>query len=215
MNKHLFNKSTFFKYNILANMEKLKSICVFCGSSRGHDPAFRTAALQLSDFLVQQECRLVNGGGSIGLMGVMADRVLEMGGDAIGVIPLGLKEREVAHLGMTELIVVPDMHARKLKMVNLSDAFIALPGGFGTMDELFETLTWSQLHLHNKPIGLLNVNGFYDPLIALARQMEAQGFLRSEALSLLHVDDDIPTLFQKLQMQRGSSQKKWEVGPVS
>jgi uncharacterized protein (TIGR00730 family) len=196
-------------------MEKFGSICVYCGSSKGHRSQYQEAAIELSEFLVSEGCRLINGGGSIGLMGVMADRVLELGGTAIGVIPLGLKEKEVAHLGMSELIVVPDMHSRKLTMVNLSDAFIALPGGFGTMDELFETLTWAQLHLHHKPIGLLNVDGFYDPLITMARSMHEEGFLRKEALGLLHLATSIPALFEKLKKQSGMPPRTWKTGPVS
>jgi len=192
-------------------MDNLTSVCVFCGSSVGLDKAYKNAALALSEYLVSHTYRLINGGGSIGLMGVMADRVLELGGEAIGVIPLGLKEKEVAHLGMTELIVVPDMHSRKLTMVNLSDAFIALPGGFGTMDELFETLTWSQLHLHHKPVGLLNINGFYTPLLEMLHQMEHQGYLHRDALALLHVDDDIPGLFEKLSRPNQSTAPKWHV----
>lgn len=195
----------------LRSMNALKSVCVFCGSSTGHDKMYVKAALSLSDYIVSEGYRLVNGGGSIGLMGVMADRVLALGGEAVGVIPMGLKEREVAHLGMTELIVVPDMHSRKLTMVNLSDAFIAIPGGFGTMDELFETLTWSQLHLHNKPVGLLNVGGFYDPLIRMVDQMVDAGFLRRDSRNLLRVDEDIPVLFRKLLTPAESTSRKWDV----
>jgi uncharacterized protein (TIGR00730 family) len=147
-------------------------------------------------------------------MGVMANHILAQGGEAIGVIPLSLKEREVAHLGMTELIVVPDMHSRKLTMVNLSDAFIALPGGFGTLDELFETLTWTQLNLHRKPVGLLNVGGFFDPLLRMLDRMVKEGFLKPEARALLHTDTQIPGLFEKLAAPLKYTSQKWDVEPV-
>ena len=144
-------------------------------------------------------------------MGVMADRVLARGGKAIGVIPLALKDKEVAHTEMTELLVVPDMHARKLTIVNLSDAFIALPGGFGTLDELFETLTWSQLHLHHKPVGLLNVDGYFDPLLAMADRMVNEGFVLSRARRLLLTADNIAGLMQLLEEPvPHSSAAKWE-----
>jgi uncharacterized protein (TIGR00730 family) len=142
-------------------------------------------------------------------MGVMADRVLTLGGEAIGVIPIGLKEKEVAHTGMTELVIVPDMHSRKLTMVNLSDAFIALPGGFGTLDELFETLTWAQLHLHNKPIGLLNVDGYFNPLLQMMDAMVDAGFLHANARALLCSDDTIESLFAKMYAPRPTGFQKW------
>jgi uncharacterized protein (TIGR00730 family) len=195
-------------------MERFKSICVYCGSGTGKDPVFAQTAVKLAEFLAAERYRLVNGGGNIGLMGVMANRVLELGGEAIGVIPMHLKEREVAHLGMTELIVVPDMHSRKLTIVNLSDAFIALPGGFGTLDELFETLTWSQLHLHRKPIGLLNVKGFFDPLLEMLDRMVDKEFLRVDARKLLLADDNIPGLFQKLYTPGQYASRKWDTRPV-
>lgn len=149
---------------------------------------------------------MVNGGGSIGLMGVMADRIMQNGGRAIGVIPLALKDKEVAHLGMSELIVVPDMHSRKLTIVNLSDAFIALPGGFGTLDELFETLTWSQLHLHQKPIGVLNVDGYYDSLLSQVDVMVKHGFVQPAARNLLMVADRIEDLMLLLERPVGREQ---------
>lgn len=179
-------------------MDTFRRICVYCGSRAGEGKQYIEAALDVADYLVAHRTCLVNGGGSIGLMGVMTDRVLELGGQAIGVIPLGLKEKEVAHLGMTELIVVPDMHSRKLTMVNISDAFIALPGGFGTLDELFETLTWSQLHLHQKPVGLLNVGGYFDPLLEMADRMVHHGFLREDTRSLINVGKTISGLVESM-----------------
>ena len=190
-------------------MQNLKSICVYCGSGTGNNPIYTSIALELSDYLVDNHMRLVNGGGSIGLMGVMADRVLERGGECVGIIPIGLKEKEVAHLGMTELIVTPDMHTRKMKMVNLSDAFIALPGGFGTLDELFETLTWAQLNLHHKPIGLLNVEGYFDPLIEMADRMVKEGFLRADARTLLRTAESIDDLFKALNNLVPPHSLKW------
>ena len=152
---------------------------------------YRRAAIQLSDKLVDRGIRLVNGGGSIGLMGVMADRILERGGECYGVIPESLKELEVAHLGMTELFVVPDMHTRKLKMVNMSDGFLALPGGYGTLDELFETVTWLQLHIHDKPVVLLNINNYFNPLLDMLDRMVAQGFVRDGSRELLQTTHSI------------------------
>ncbi|HLF64709.1 MAG TPA: TIGR00730 family Rossman fold protein [Saprospiraceae bacterium] len=195
-------------------MEKFRSICVYCGSSTGRGSTFTKAAIELAEYLVAEGCRLVNGGGSIGLMGVMTNRILELGGEAIGVIPMSLKVREVAHLGMTELIVVPDMHSRKLTMVNLSDAFICLPGGFGTLDELFETLTWSQLYLHRKPIGILNVDGFFDPLLQMLSRMVQENFLKAEARALLHTHEEIPALFEKLYSPSKYNSQKWDTEPA-
>ena len=195
-------------------MERFRSICVYCGSSTGRGDTYTKAALALAEYMVAEGYRLVNGGGSIGLMGVMTNRILELGGQAIGVIPLSLKQREVAHLGMTELIVVPDMHSRKLTMVNLSDAFICLPGGFGTLDELYETLTWSQLYLHRKPIGMLNVEGFFDPLLQMLSRMVQENFLKAEARALLQTDETIQGLFEKLYTPTKYTSVKWQTEPA-
>jgi uncharacterized protein (TIGR00730 family) len=188
---------------------KIKTVAVYCGSSVGIHPVFSEKARELAEYFVDNDIRLINGGGSIGLMGIMADRMLELGGTAVGVIPYALKEKEVAHTGMTELIVVPDMHSRKMTIVNLSDAFIAIPGGYGTLDELFETLTWSQLHIHNKPIGILNVEGYFNDLVKMADKMLKEGFLKSSARELLHISKDIPTLFALLGSERKMSEEKW------
>jgi hypothetical protein len=142
-------------------------------------------------------------------MGIMADAILISGGKCTGVIPLGLKEKEVAHKGMTDLIVVPDMHSRKLTMVNLSDAFIALPGGFGTLDEVFETLTWAQLHLHQKPIILYNPHGYYDHLLAQADHMVSEGFLNNSSRALLMSTDKIENLLPMLQKFKHYPAEKW------
>lgn len=188
----------------------LKSICVYCGSAVGNNPLYTSIAVSLADYIVGNGMRLVNGGGGIGLMGVMADRVIELGGECIGVIPLGLKEREVAHPGMTELIVTPDMHTRKRKMIDYSDAFIAIPGGFGTLDELFETLTWAQLNIHHKPIGLLNVNGYFDPLLEMANHMVAEGFLKVNGRALLHSARSIEDLFELFRQHAPDYSIKWK-----
>jgi uncharacterized protein (TIGR00730 family) len=190
-------------------MNKIRSIGVYCGSSKGNDPVYERDAIRLAQLFVQHQIRLINGGGSIGLMGVMADEVMKGGGEAIGVIPASLKEKEIAHTGMTELIIVPDMHSRKLKMVNLSDAFIAFPGGFGTMDEVFETLTWAQLRLHLKPIIIYNPNGYYDLLIAQADHMTASGFINPTSRQLLMSTSDIDQLIPMLQQFTPGHTDKW------
>jgi len=190
-------------------MNAIKSVCVYCGSSTGLNPVYREDAIKLMQIFVDHHIRLVNGGGNIGLMGIMADAILVSGGVCTGVIPIGLKEKEVAHQGMTELIVVPDMHSRKLTMVNLSDAFIGFPGGFGTMDEIFETLTWSQLHLHQKPIILYNPNGYYDFLLKQADLMVIEGFLNNSSRSLLMSTDEIGLLLPMLRNFKPLPANKW------
>lgn len=166
-------------------------------------------SMALMQIFLENNITLINGGGNIGLMGVMADAILRGRGEAIGVIPIGLKEKEVAHTGMTELHIVPDMHSRKLMMVNLSDAFIAFPGGFGTMDEVFETLTWAQLHLHQKPILLYNPDHFYDHLLHQADHMLREGFLNRNSRSLLLSTDDLNQVLPLLQNFKSSSADQW------
>lgn len=152
-------------------------ICVFCGSSPGASPAFAAAARELGAALARRGIELVTGGGSVGLMGEVADAALAAGGRAIGVIPESLVLRELAHPRLTELHVVPTMHQRKAKMVELSSAFVTLPGGLGTLDETFEMLTWAQLGIHHKPVGLLNVAGYYSPLLAFLDSAVEEGFV--------------------------------------
>lgn len=154
-------------------------ICVFCGSRAGARPAYTAAAHQMGTLLAARGIGLVTGGGKVGLMGVVADAALASGGEAIGVIPRTLMDREVGHEGMTELHVVETMHQRKAAMATLSDAFIAMPGGIGTMEELFEVWTWSVLGIHSKPVGLLNVDGYYDHLIAFLDGAVSEGFFHS------------------------------------
>lgn len=177
----------------------MKSICVFCGSRLGSKPIYRETAKSVGQLIAQQQLRLVYGGGNIGLMGVVADAVLEYGGEVVGVIPGHLQEKEVGHAGLTELHVVSTMHERKALMANLSDAFIALPGGFGTFEEFCEILTWAQLDLHRKPCGLLNVDGFYDPLLTLFDRAVDDGFLRPEYRSMVLTATDTDELLMRMR----------------
>ncbi|MEM8568066.1 MAG: TIGR00730 family Rossman fold protein [Bacteroidota bacterium] len=163
----------------------MKNICVFCGSSSGTNPIFNEMAKSLGKELVKNNMRLVFGAGKVGLMGTIADSVLDNGGEAIGVIPDFLWEKEVGHTGLTELHVVKSMHLRKQKMASIADGFIAMPGGFGTLEELAEILTWVQLELIRKPVGVLNVNGFYDPLLEQLDQMVSHGFLKAQNRKLI------------------------------
>ncbi|KPK32291.1 MAG: hypothetical protein AMJ66_06770, partial [Betaproteobacteria bacterium SG8_40] len=181
------------------------SVCVYCGSSSGDREEYASAARALGALLARRRIRLVFGGGSVGLMGVVADAVLEGGGEVTGVIPHRLRTAELAHDGVTEMIAVDSMHARKQRMVELSDAFIALPGGIGTMDELFETWTWLQLGIHDKPVGLLNVGNYYDPLIAFLRQMADRGFIRPAHLDSLQIERDAARLVERLGAFRPSA----------
>ena len=160
-------------------------IAVFCGANTGTDPWILQAANATGRAIAARGIALVYGGGHVGLMGAVADAALEAGGEVIGVIPGFMVEKELAHTGLSELIIVQDMHERKMRMHELSQAVMALPGGFGTMDEFFELLTWRQLGLHAKPMGLLNVNGFYDPLLAQAARMQRDGFLHGPTTILV------------------------------
>jgi len=177
---------------------KIKSVCVYCGSQEGRDPAYVAAAQAMGDALADRSIRLVYGGGGIGLMGQIADRVLARGGQVIGVIPQALMRAEVAHSGLTELYVTADMHERKAKMANLADAFITMPGGLGTLEELFETWTWSQLGYHDKPLGLLNVNGYFDGLLQFLDQTVEHGYVRERHRDTLLVDTQPDALLAKM-----------------
>ena len=187
----------------------MKSISVFCGSSKGFDSVHSDIARLLGVILAKRNIRLVYGAGNIGLMGVIADAVLENGGQVLGVIPGFLKEKEVCHTSLTELIVTDTMHKRKEIMAENSDGFIILPGGYGTLDEFFEILTWRQLRLHNKPIGLLNVNGFYDHLLAHVRKMWKEGFLKDSNLALVTVSDNLNDLLEKMALPANIAEEKW------
>ena len=177
----------------------MRSVCVFCGASSGHDPAYALAARRFGEVLAQRGIELVWGAGNVGLMGVVADAVLSHGGRAVGVIPDFMVERELAHTAASEILIVDSMHARKAAMAERADAFVALPGGFGTLDELFEILTWAQLHIHSKPIGLLNVQGFFDPLLAMVRHMSREGFITARHLALLHEDVHADSLLDAMR----------------
>ena len=166
---------------------KIQSVSVFCGSRSGNNPIFASAASYLGTLLAKEKIKLIYGAGNIGLMGVVADACLAANGHVIGVIPTKLVEKEVAHKGLSELFVVDSMHERKALMASTSEAFIALPGGFGTCDELFEILTWAQLGIHHNPIGILNTEGFFDPLLAWIDQMIEQGFVKPKFRQLLLV----------------------------
>lgn len=178
----------------------LRSLCVFCGSRQGQSPAFAESAIRIGRLLAARGIRLVYGGGSVGLMGILADSCLEAGGEVTGVITRHLMDREVGHRGCTELILVDTMLERKTRMAELSDGFLSLPGGIGTLDELFEMLTWTQLRLHQKPNALLNVDGFYDPLIAFLRQSVLDlGFADAPTIGNLLVDEDPEALLDLIE----------------
>ena len=176
------------------------SLCVYCGSRIGAQPAFAAAATQVGQWIGSQGWQLVYGGGKVGLMGITADATLAAGGSVLGVIPQNLLDKEVGHTGLTELRVVATMHERKTLMFDHADAFIALPGGIGTFEELFEIWTWYQLGVHSKPYGLLNTDGYYDPLITMLDRMVSQGFLSPAVRALLHVGTDAQDVLGRLHM---------------
>ena len=176
----------------------MRRVCVFCGASSGRRAAYLDAARAFGGTCAQRGIGVVFGGGRVGMMGAVADATLAAGGEAIGVIPRDLVDRELAHDGLTEQHVVGSLHERKALMADLSDAFVALPGGFGTLDELAEQLTWSQLGLHAKPVGLLDVEGFWRPLIALARHMTEEGYVRESDLRAVVVADEPDALLDAL-----------------
>lgn len=177
----------------------MKAVQIFCGSNAGNDPVFARITQHLADILIRENLTLVYGGGNVGLMGILADRMLEQEGTVIGVIPTFLQEREVCHAGLTELILVDSMHERKIEMAERSDGVIVLPGGFGTMDEFFEMLTLVQLSQLEQPIGILNTNGFYDLLLRQLDHMLAMGFLKPQHRAMVISDADAEVLLQKLR----------------
>ena len=185
------------------------TICVFCGASEGNNPAYVENARLLGHTIATQGRRLVYGGGKKGLMGIVADAVLEAGGEVTGVIPQRLVEAETAHRGLTELEVVADMHTRKARMAELADGFIALPGGIGTLEELFEVWTWGQIGYHNKPVGLLNINDFYRPLSHFLQQVADQGFMRHDYLNTLHIRDSPLALLQQFDDYQPKYYDRW------
>lgn len=187
----------------------MNRITVFCGSSLGTEKLFEVKAKRLGEKLAKENIELVYGGANVGLMGAVADGALMKKGIVIGVLPNFLKSKEIAHEGLTELILVDSMHERKTKMNDLCDGVIALPGGFGTLEELFEMLTWSQLGLHKKPIGILNINGFYDELISLLDTMVDKGFLKEVNKQMVLVSDNIDDLLNKMKNYEAPTVKKW------
>jgi uncharacterized protein (TIGR00730 family) len=192
----------------------MKRICIFCGSNAGHDPRYRAEAEALGRLLSARNIELIYGGGNVGLMGAVADACLEAGGTVIGVIPEALVGKEVAgrhvdHRALTRLEVVDSMHTRKARMAELSDGFIAMPGGFGTFEEFCEILTWGQLGFHVKPMGLLNVNGFYDPLLAMFEHAVREGFLREQNRAMALADTDGARLLDAMAAYRAEPVSKW------
>jgi len=190
----------------------MKNICVYCGSNPGRLPEFRGAARLLGYEMASRGLGLVYGGASIGMMGAVADAVLERGGQAIGVIPYSLATKEVSHDGLDELIVVDSMHERKARMAELSDGFIALPGGWGTIEEIFEMLTWAQLGFHEKPCGLLNVASYYDPLFAFLENAIEQQFVKEAYRPMIMMDEAPAELLDRFNEYRAPKVKKW-IGP--
>jgi uncharacterized protein (TIGR00730 family) len=189
--------------------QRLRRICVFSGSSCGHHPDYRTAARKLGETIVARGLGLVYGGSHLGNMGILADTVLECGGEVIGVIPEFLQRKEASHQGLTELRVVASMHVRKAEMAELADAFVALPGGLGTMEELLEVLTWAQLGMHGKPCGLLNVRGFYDHLAGLLDAAVNEGFLKQVHRSMLQIETEPGRLIDSFSDYRAPVVDKW------
>ena len=188
---------------------RFKSIAVFCASSPGFDAVWTQRAYGVGEFLATQNITLVYGGGRVGLMGAVADGALANNGKVVGVIPHFLNSKEIGHSGVTELIAVDNMHQRKTLMNDLSEAFIALPGGYGTMEEVFEVITWGQLGLHQKPVGLLNINGFYDHLIAFVQNMVDAGLLKKQNQEMLLVGNTIEELLEKMNSYVAPAVPKW------
>jgi uncharacterized protein (TIGR00730 family) len=187
----------------------MKRISIFCGSSRGNDPEYSAAAAAMGRELVRRDIELVFGGGKVGLMGIIADTVLRAGGRATGVIPKGLVAREVGHDGLSELHIVGTMHERKALMARLSDGFIAMPGGIGTFEELFEIWTWAQLGMHRKPIGVLNVGGYYDPMIAMVEEAVRAEFLKPVTRQMLMVDSVPERLLDRFETWQPPDVMHW------
>lgn len=187
----------------------MNGITVFCGSSSGDKEVYINTARSLGNALAENNIKLIYGGASVGLMGALADGALEAGGTVIGVLPRFLEAKEIAHEGLSELVLVDSMHERKTKMNELSEGVIALPGGFGTLEEFFEMLTWAQLGLHKKPMALLNVNHFYDTLLTFMGNMVNQGFLKHENLKMILAEENIQTLLEAMKTYSAPEIVKW------
>ena len=187
----------------------MQRICVFCASNPGVRPAYTRAATELGKLIARRKATVVYGGGRVGLMGALADGALQAGGKVIGVMPHALVGREAAHQSLTELYIVNSMHDRKAMLAELSDGYVALPGGIGTLEELFETWTWAQLGVHHKPIGLLNVENYWHTLTTFFEQMGSEGFLRAHTRDLLLIDDDATQLLQRMDAYVPPAVTKW------
>lgn len=187
----------------------IQTICVFCGSSTGAGNVYKERAKRLGEFFIRNQIQLVYGGANVGLMAILADTMLAMNGKVIGVMPENLVAREVAHSGLTEMHIVSDMQERKALMAELSDAFITLPGAYGTFDEIFEMLTWNQLHIVEKPVGLLNINGYFNSLVEQLDHAVNQQFLRPEHRNILLIDEDEEILFEKMKNYQPVVAEKW------
>ncbi|TPQ26291.1 TIGR00730 family Rossman fold protein [Methylomonas koyamae] len=190
-------------------MAAIRSICVYCGSSPGRSEIYAAGARRLAEALVERDLRLVYGGAGIGVMGVVADRVLELGGRVVGVIPQALATKEVAHPDLTELHVTASMHERKMRMAELADGFIALPGGIGTLEELFEIWTWAQLGFHDKPCGVLNIGGYYDTLIRFLDHVTAEQFVKPQQRAMLMVESEPAALLDRYAGYRAPAVEHW------
>lgn len=188
---------------------RIKSVCIYCGSSLGNRPEYAEQAANLARMLVRNGISIVYGGARVGIMGVIADTALAEGGKVLGVIPRSLVEKEVAHQGLSKLHVVESMHERKALMAELSDGFIALPGGMGTLDELFEVLTWAQLGFHSKPCGVLNVSSYYDQLLSFISMASSEGYIRPQHRDMLIVSDNPEELIALFEAYRPPAVKKW------
>lgn len=193
----------------------MKSLCVYCASNLGSDPDFETIARSLGRELANDKIDLVYGGANVGLMGVIADSVLQHGGRAIGVLPRFLVEKEIAHKGLTELIMCETMHERKMKLMELSQGFLALPGGYGTMEEIFEVLTWHQLGLHKFPVAFLNVNGFFNPIRDLFDAMESNRLLKPQHRNMVIISDNISEALQRMKSYVAPEVTKWISLPIT
>jgi uncharacterized protein (TIGR00730 family) len=187
----------------------MKRVCIYCGSNSGFKSSFRAAAVEIGQLCARSGLGVVYGGGGVGLMGAVADAALAKGGEVIGIIPKLLVEKEKEHRGVTQLFEVETMHERKKMMFDLSDAFIALPGGIGTLEEIVEAFTWQQLGYHQKPVGILNVDGFFDPLLTFLSDMEKNGFLRKENLDSLLIEEDAETLLEIMSKATPTAYDKW------
>ncbi len=197
------------RYASILPVRPLRRVAVYCASNDGARPEYLEQAKALGTMLAQRGLHLVYGGGRVGLMGALADAALAAGGEVIGVMPHGLVQREVAHHGLTALRVVDSMHERKAMIAELADAFITLPGGVGTLEEFFETWTWAQLGVHQKPIGLLDVAGYWAPLLALLEHVDAEGFLRGTPREWLVVSDDASSMLTRLQSFKPPTVRRW------